>query len=277
MKLFINALSHLDVSLWSPVQGLTGASWWVDLELDAPQGEDGMILDFGRVKPWVKQFLDGGADHTLLLPTQSDALEIIELDNQRLRVVSQSPYTLNVEGPREAFTLLPMASISDEALAQWLTGQLNERLPVHNGKALLYLRQENLAGAAEIHYSHGLRLHDGNCQRIAHGHRSKIEVFCDGKPAPEAASDLASQWNHAYLYDQADFLYQHDDQITLGYAAPQGVFQLTLPQSVTCKLPGPTTVENLAGFLLKQMRQKHPEHQWQIRMYEGINKGAIAG
>jgi len=276
MKLFINALSHLDASVWSPTIGLTGASWWVDLVLEAPQAEDGMILDFGLVKPWAKRFLDDGADHTLLLPTRAPGLEIIDLDEQRLKVVACEPYRMSIEGPREAFTLLPLEEITEQALAEWLTEQLNLQLPIQEGEARLVLRQEELGQAPEIHYSHGLRLHDGNCQRIAHGHRSKLEVFCDGQPAPEVAKQLADCWNHAYLYDQADFLSQEAGQVSLGYLAPQGSFQLSLPEQVVRALPGPTTVENLAAFLLQEVQQQAPACHWQVRMYEGINKGALA-
>lgn len=276
MKLFVNALTHLDASWWSASFGLTGASWLVDLELDAPQGEDGMILDFGRVKPWAKRFLDEGADHTLLLPAESPHLEFHELAGERLKVVAHQPYPMTVEGPGSAFTLLPMAEITAAALAAYLTSGLNQQLPLLSGQVSLQLREEALGDAPEIHYSHGLRLHAGNCQRIAHGHRSKLEVFCDGQPAPEAAKRLAQHWNHAYLYDQADLIAADEKATVIGYSAPQGAFQVSLPTAVVRQLPGPTTVENLAEFLFQQLQQEAPESSWQVRMYEGINKGALA-
>lgn len=275
MKLFINALTHLDASLWTPQQGLTGGSWLVDLELTAPQAEDGMILDFGLVKPWAKKLLDQGADHTLLLPTENPQLQIQELADNRLQITSTHPYSLTVEAPKEAFTLLPFAEITEKALASWLSQSLNQHLPINQGQASIQLHREELGSLPEIHYSHGLRLHDGNCQRIAHGHRSKLEVFCNGQADPLAANELAKRWNHAYLFDQADLIRQEKDSVVIGYQAPQGYFQITLPEKFTCKLPGPTTVENLTLFLFHQLKTKHPEHHWEVRMYEGINKGAV--
>ena len=275
MKLFINALTHLDASLWTPQQGLTGGSWLVDLELSAPQAEDGMILDFGLVKPWAKKLLDEGADHTLLLPAHNRHLHLESLPNKRLRVSCEQPYFMLLEAPEEAFTLLPLEEITEAELAAWLSESLNQQLPLSQGQASLQLRQEQLGAQPEIHYSHGLRLHDGNCQRIAHGHRSKLEVFCNGEADLSSARKLAERWNHAYLFDQADLIRRANGCVVIGYQAPQGQFQITLPETLAFCLPGPTTVENLTCFLFQQLKQEHPEQHWEVRMYEGINKGAV--
>lgn len=275
MKLFVKALSHLDASLWCPRNGLSGASWWVDLQLEAPQASDGMILDFGRVKPWAKQELDAGADHTLLVPLAAAGVAVTRLENQRLRVTTTQPYAMTLEGPASAFTLLPLPEITATALADWLTEQLNPRLPLAQGQLGIQLREEAISGAA-FHYSHGLRLHDGNCQRIAHGHRSRLDICRNGQPAPEIARQLAARWDHAYLYDRTDLQQGDARQRVIGYQAGQGTFSISLPAQLAHELPGPTTVENLAQFLADQLSAEYPQDHWEVCLCEGINKGAVA-
>lgn len=59
-----------------PAARLVGASWQVDAELDGELGEDGMLFDFGVVKPWIKGAIDGGFDHTLLVPTEAQGVTL---------------------------------------------------------------------------------------------------------------------------------------------------------------------------------------------------------
>ena len=93
MTLFVNRLTHLDVSLWCPMRGLVGASWRVDVELDGELGDDGMLFDFGEVKPWIKSSIDAGVDHTLLVPTRAPGIALHDC-REGLCVRSEQPYPL---------------------------------------------------------------------------------------------------------------------------------------------------------------------------------------
>lgn len=281
MNLFVNAFTHLDASLWCPEHGLSGASWWVDLDLQGPQGDDGMILDFGEVKPWAKRAIDAGPDHTLLVPERAEGVKVETLPDDRLRITTETPYAMTVTGPAQAFTVLPVERVTPKVIAQYLMDDLNPRLPVP-GQLTLTLRAESIDGA-ELHYSHGLRLHQGNCQRIAHGHRSRLHIWRDGQDAPEVAARLAARWNHAYLYDQADDVSPSlmgeapsESLTSLAYTAAQGRFELTLPTRVCHALPVQTTVENLADALAQQLHEIEPGHHWRVCLNEGIDKGACA-
>lgn len=93
MALFVNQLTHIDVSLWCPQRGLVGCSWQVDALLEGALGEDGMLFDFGEVKPWIKRTLDGGLDHTLLIPTQAPGITVTECDEGLcIRTTTPTPW-----------------------------------------------------------------------------------------------------------------------------------------------------------------------------------------
>lgn len=277
MTLFVNRLTHLDVSLWCPQRGLTGASWQVDLELDGELGEDGMLFDFGEVKPWVKQRLDAGVDHTLLVPTRAPGVEVAECQ-EGLSIRTRLPWSMEVRGPRQAFTLLPWAEISSERLAEHLAGELSRRLPPRVSALRLTLQEEAIDGAAYT-YSHGLRHHAGNCQRIAHGHRSRLHIWQGGSRQPGLEAEWARRLADCYLIDRQDLAEAPPagaaGPLTARYRAPQGSFVIRLPAERCRILPTPTTVEHIAAWLAEQISRETGEAT-RVQAFEGVDKGAFA-
>ncbi|MCA0973828.1 6-carboxytetrahydropterin synthase [Halomonas denitrificans] len=273
MALFVRRLTHLDVSLWCPDRGLIGASWQVDATLDGELGEDGMLFDFGEVKPWIKSRLDSGADHTLLVPTQAPGVEVSEC-REGLCVRTSSPYPMEVRGPRQAFTLLPWPRITKTAMAEHLSRQLLRHPPERVEHIELCLSDESIDGAAYT-YSHGLRRHAGNCQRIAHGHRSRLEIIQRGSRQPGLEEHYARWLDDSYLVDEHDLVCVEGDALVSAYQAPQGRFQLRLPRERCRCLPGATTVERIAMWLAEHIARDTGIDTW-VRAYEGVDKGATA-
>ncbi|MDR5902236.1 6-carboxytetrahydropterin synthase [Halomonas icarae] len=277
MTLFVNHLTHLDVSLWSPSRGLIGASWSVDAELDGELGEDGMLFDFGEVKPWIKSRLDQGADHTLLIPTAAPGISVQDCD-EGLCVRTETPYVMEVRGPRQAFTLLPWDTIIPDRLAEQLAAELSHE-PAPRVEAIrLTLREETIEGASYT-YSHGLRRHAGNCQRIAHGHRSRLYIWQDGRRQPALEADWASRLSDRYLVDAADVAEGLGTtslgRLTSRYTSEQGHFTLTLPRERCVVLPSPTTVEHIAAWLADEISQE-TGRATRVQAFEGVDKGAMA-
>lgn len=274
MTLFVNRLTQLDVSLWCPERGLIGASWMVDAELDGELGEDGMLFDFGEVKPWIKSRLDGSADHTLLVPARAAGISVQECP-EGLVVRVQRPYPLEVRGPRQAFTLLPWQTIGVERLGEHLSQELMRRPPPRVEAIRLTLREELIDGAAYT-YSHGLKHHAGNCQRIAHGHRSRLEIWRRGSRDEALEARWATWLADRYLIDAEDLIGPGDsDNLSCRYRAPQGTFMIRLPRTRCAILPNPTTVEHIAAWLAEQVAKECGERV-KVRAFEGIDKGAIA-
>lgn len=277
MALFVNRLTHLDVSIWCPERGLVGCSWQVDVVLDGTLGSDGMLFDFGEVKPWIKRQLDGGIDHTLLVPIDAPGVEV-ETQGDTLSVSFETPYPLRVSGPRQAFSLLPWARIDTEALSRHLSDELHTQRPVNVEGIRLALHAERTDAA--YGYSHGLKFHAGNCQRIAHGHRSRLEIWQENRRQPGLESEWISWLDNRYFIDASNIVAEESDttsssELTCRYTSSQGEFSLTLPKERCVIMPWPTTVENIARHLAKRIAEKSakPTH---VVAFEGIDKGATA-
>lgn len=277
MTLFVNRLTQIDASLWCPTRGLTGVSWHVDVELDGQLGEDGMLFDFGEVKPWIKSRLDAGADHTLLVPSRATGLSIQEC-REGLAVRAQLPYAMEVRGPRQAFTLLPWGEVTQERLAKHFSEELMRRPPPRVEAIRIRLREESIDGAAYT-YSHGLKYHAGNCQRIAHGHRSRLLIWKNGQRALDLEAHWAAWLDDRYLVDAEDVVENGVDSdqgiLSCRYRAPQGTFALRLPASRCAILPCPTTVEHIAAWLAARVARESGA-KIRVQAFEGIDKGAIA-
>lgn len=273
MSLFVNQLTHIDVSLWCSKRGLVGCSWQVDAVLDGELGEDGMLFDFGEVKPWIKRTLDAGLDHTLLVPTEAPGISISDCA-EGVCIRTSTPYFMEVRGPKEAFTLLPWKAITTDNIAEHLSHQLTEQRPENVHQVTLTLSDEEINGAA-YGYSHGLKRHIGNCQRIAHGHRSRLYIWQHDARQPQLEQQWSAWLDNRYLLEQADVASQHEGLLTCRYQAAQGDFSITLPQQQCEVLPGPTTVENIALWLAQKIATESGMAT-RIQAFEGINKGAIA-
>ena len=116
----------------------------------------------------------------------------------------------------------------------------------------LRFREEAIEGAA-YGYSHGLKRHAGNCQRIAHGHRSRLLIWCDGQRQPSLERHWAERLDARYLAHAEDVFEQTQDRVVLAYQASQGGFRLTLPRERCELLPTATTVEQIASWLAAQV------------------------
>lgn len=279
MQLFVNQLTNVDFSYLDAERGVVGETWLASALLDGAQDDEGMICDFGIVKKVLRSWLDDQLDHRLLVPTLSPNLKLaIEAKRVRLSWHLKNAQFIELDAPIQAVALVEAAEINDKTVALWSKEQLREHFPVNVEQLHLSFEPEAIAGAA-YHYSHGLKKHNGNCQRIAHGHRSRIHIWLNDQPAPELEQAWADKWQDIYLGLKEDIVqqiqHQDGDFIEFAYHASQGEFRLTLPSSQCYLMEQDTTVENLSAYLAQQVKATNPQAKVKVQAFEGINKGAI--
>ncbi|MEF1289651.1 6-pyruvoyl trahydropterin synthase family protein [Vibrio sp. M260118] len=290
MNLFVRDLTVIDSSYICEHRGVVGDSWILDVSMSGELNEMSMVLDFGRVKKQIKQLVDEHVDHRLLIPMKNSAIvyQSTKPGYSTLDVI-RGDKSIHLHCPDEAYCLVDADTITIESITSLVYEILRNNLPSNVTGIEITLRHEHIPGAF-YHYTHGLKKHDGNCQRIAHGHRSPIEIVVDGQRDTEKEVAFAHRWQDIYLGSQEDQvsvsqlnLSENAASVTdhshygFRYTAPQGEFQLAIAKSETEILPTDTTVELLAGYIADEIKPSIADNQsLKIVAYEGVGKGAIA-
>ncbi|WP_425665820.1 6-pyruvoyl trahydropterin synthase family protein [Vibrio tubiashii] len=290
MNLFVRDLTVIDSSYICEQRGVVGDSWIVDVIMSGELNEMSMVLDFGRVKKQIKQLVDEFVDHRLLIPVQNAAIvyKPSKTGYSTLDVL-RGEKSIHLNCPNEAYCLIDAEAVTIESITKHVYQILRNNLPSNVTGLEITLRHENIAGAF-YHYTHGLKKHDGNCQRIAHGHRSPIEIIVDGERENDKEVAFAKRWEDIYLGSKEDQVSVSTLNLSEGakaisdeshygfrYTAPQGEFELAIAKSETEILPTDTTVELLAGYIAGEVKPTVAEGQsLQVIAYEGVGKGAMA-
>lgn len=292
MKLFVRDLTVIDSSYLCERRGMVGESWLVDIEMSGELNEMSMLLDFGRVKKLIKSIIDEEVDHKLLVPTECPLVHVNALENDESTVDLLRPgRAIHLRCPTQGFAFIPAPQVDKESVTRYLLGVLAKRLPGNIKDLSLTLRSERIEGAF-YHYSHGLKKHDGNCQRIAHGHRSPVEILVDGERDEELEFNWAERWADIYLgteedrvalgelalSERAEASLKEGDAHYIGfkYVAPQGLFQLAMPAAEVEMIDTDTTIELLAHYIAREVKKQVGDKFVKIVAYEGVGKGAIA-
>jgi len=286
MKLFVRDLTVIDASYLDATRGFVGESYQVDVVLTGSLNEQSMILDFSLVKKQIKTIIDAEVDHKLLVPRSADNCTVT-VDDQRTQVNFQlsDSDVIQLKCPNEAYCLLESATVSIEVLEAYLERVILAQLPENVVDLEIKLRNENIT-TPYYHYTHGLKKHNGNCQRIAHGHRSKIDIFIDDKYSEVLVDEWAKRWQDIYLVSAEDIIAQSDlsfvaeannsAELCTAYHAPQGYFELLMPAGRSETLPKDTTVESLSEFICRQIKARVGDKKVTVYAYEGVGKGAIS-
>lgn len=282
-RLFVNRLTVIDSAYLDPKLGLVGISWILDLELEGELTQEGMILDFGLIKKEAKATIEARYDHCLLVPKRhpgcrisrvGDSLEVCftygEPGRQR-QILHRSP--------AEGVSLIDLEAITPASLAECMGQELFATMPANVSNLHIRLREEEITGAS-YSYSHGLKQHQGKCRRIAHGHRSRLDIWRNGEPAPAIEAAWAQDWQNIYLANAQDLLFAGDIQgqpsLRFGYGTAVGDFLLELPQERCALLSGDTTVEHIAQHIADHLAKDYPGDDFLVQAYEGLDKGAVA-
>lgn len=280
MLLFVDNLSTVDFSFLDARRGLLGETWLADVQLEGPLDEQGMVCDFSEVKKRLKAWLDRELDHRLLIPLGAEQLELKE-DGDQLDIrwrFGANDETIHTRCPREAVALVDADELTRESVAQWCMAQLEQAQLFPEGATLSLAFTTEHIDSAFYHYSHGLKKHEGNCQRIAHGHRSKIAIWADDIASPSLENEWANRWRDVYLGTREDLVEELNggEEYRFAYQAPQGAFEITLPQRCCYLMETDSTVELIAEHIAQTLKAEYPTSRIRVQAYEGLNKGAIA-
>ena len=274
MRLFVDQLTNIDSSYLDPERGVVGETWVVDVELGGELDQHGMVFDFGHVKKRIKAVIDEVADHRLIVPARNTA---VSGEAGHWRMTLTDGQHIEHLGPAESVCVLPAPAVTADALADFLLEHVQDVLPDNVEQVRLSLYHEAMPqGQSFYHYTHGLKHHDGNCQRIAHGHRSQIRVMRNGQRDHHLERKIADHWRDIYLVTREDIIGHESGQLVCAYRAAQGEFRLSLPEQHCDILETDSTVELIADHLASQLAHQHPGDDIEVRAYEGLNKGAIS-
>ncbi|MEW6991588.1 6-carboxytetrahydropterin synthase [Colwelliaceae bacterium 6441] len=291
MQLFVNDLTVIDFSYCCVERGIVGESWIVDVLLDGTLNEMSMVLDFAVVKKQIKAIIDDAVDHKLLLPITNQMIDCqpsnFHEDHEFVDIYS-SRANYFLQSPTCAFAKIDSDAITIDSVTKHLTSIILKQLPENVKGLTLTLRPENIAGDY-YHYTHGLKLHDGNCQRIAHGHRSKINFFIDGQRSHDLEHFWCQRWEDIYIASESDRVAKDAIELSLkakenltethqyfAYQAPQGRFDIAVDKNVLEVVDCDSTVELLADYIARQITQGKFWKKIKVIAFEGVAKGAIA-
>jgi len=288
MQLFVNDLTVMDFSYLCPERGMVGESWIVDVILDGALNEESMIQDFSKVKKNLKRLIDDYVDHKLLVPVDYNECTIRRDADDRVEVVfhTKNKGSIALFCPDDAYAFVYATSVTMESVGEYLKEIIATHLPDNVDGITLNLRTENIP-TPFYHYTHGLKKHDGNCQRIAHGHRSKIDIYKNGKRSEECEQYWANRWHDIYIASVDDtvepealtmhFSVPGEDYSAYAYEASQGWFEIVMPSDNIEVITSDSTVECLAQHIYDEQCAMFPNDRFCVVAYEGVGKGAIVG
>jgi 6-pyruvoyl-tetrahydropterin synthase len=274
MRLFVDQLTNVDFSYLCPERGMLGETWLASIHLVGSLDAQGMVCDFGKIKKHLRQWLDETLDHKLLVPGEASALALKEDDHSCQLAFNYGEHSdLQTTGPKSAFCVIPTARITPFSVANWCIEQLQGDFGAGVTNIELRFSPEQIDGPY-YHYSHGLKKHQGNCQRIAHGHRSAIQIWRNDQPCPATMAQIANEWSDIYIGTRTDITGEDETHWEFSYSASQGAFHLRLPKSCVYLMNEDTTVENISAHLAAKLKAQHPQDRLIVKAYEGLGKGA---
>ncbi len=278
--LFVDNLTVIDFAYFDSSRGIVGESLILDVELFGELNNEGMLFDFSFVKKRIKSCVDSLVDHKFLVAENFPQLKKSSTPQQlTIELMTNSGDQYEHISPHQAVYFVSGEAVTPKNIAQSIKNEIKKILPENVTNIGLTLRSENIIGSF-YHYSHGLKKHFGDCQRIAHGHRSKIEIWENQKQSIDWESHIAEKWCDIYLATEEDILEKKiinkESYLVFQYHANQGLFKLTIPEKVCDIVKTDTTVELIAMHLANYLKQQSPTSSFKVKAYEGVDKGAIA-
>jgi 6-pyruvoyl-tetrahydropterin synthase len=293
ISLFYDHVTVLDYAYLDEHLGPLGHSKVVDVEFIGETDHEGIVFDFSLAKKKVKDIIDRDCDHRFVVPQN-----ILKQDEKRSYFTYNFGYDdskFEYWSPEEGICEIPFDQVSDQTLLTYLEMQVMKEMPQTVKSVKLRLREEKgTEQESFFQYTHGLKDHYGNCQRLIHGHKSTVKVFVNGKRDPEEESYLANELFSSSIHfcfwenvvNKNDFIRDVNDvpvgrvnsaeDVHIKYESSQGEFEAILPGRIVYIMDAETTVENLSIHFSDVVKKRYPSKSVQVYAFEGIAKGAIS-
>lgn len=276
-RLFIEGVTGIDCGILDSELGLIGQSWLVDLNLEGPRNAQGMVIDFGIVKPALRDICRHSFDHRLLVPLQSPSLQQSSTaSGLRIEYTYHQDQRLSHLSPEASVRHIETRQVSRQVLEETLALELSAMLNGSDIAVTIRLREAHANLPNGFRYTHGLRQHHGECQRIGHGHASQLEIRVDGVRSADDESTMVTELINKHIVASADIIARQGDRVQLGYDAVAGRHELELPASRVFALEGEATVENIAEHIAEDRKDRHAGRHIEVTVWEGTGKGATA-
>lgn len=294
--IFLNDITKVDSALFDPSRGVIGQTWKIDVTLTGPLNENGFVFDFSDFKKMVRKVLKSSLDHALIIPINSQSVvfqgqtrgECWVMRSRNGKGGAEQEWSY-VSPPGAVFPSRSVA-LNRQVLEQEVVRSLRHRLPPEILNITAVLREEEvIATEAIFRYTHGIAHHTGMCQRLFHGHKSRIQCFVGEERRPDYEHYLVRDilGSHVHIATPSQFKSgavilpgfrgKTKEPITLAYEASQGYFEATLPADRVFMVEGETSIECIARELARVVkREEATADKVKIMCFEGIDKGAIA-
>lgn len=294
LALFYNHVTVLDYAYLELERGVVGDSLIVNVEFEGHTDEEGVIYDFSWAKKKVKEIIDRECDHRLVVPTKSKHLQLEKGERASLLFKSEMG-DISYHCPEQGLCLVESEKIDFHSLGKFLEKVILPEMPQEVKVVHIEFEKEEACTPKDIffHYTHGLKQHYGNCQRLLHGHRSTLKVYSGGLRDNDTENWLCEEqfrhsihfafWENVENKKEVEKLFvsgrsgalKEGGEVKVSYKASQGDFSCLLPSGLVHIVPMETTVENLSTYFYQCCIAKEvPQEDLLVQAYEGIGKGA---
>jgi len=292
--IFLKEVITVDCAVFDPSRGIVGQSWYLDAEVHGALDSNHFVYDFGKLKKLIRQTAKSSIDHALLIPVGSQRVnfsqgadgEIWDLSSSaRAQEISKWKY----QCPTGAVFPIRSVHLKTSIVEAEFNKLLRHRLPSSILGVKTKLREE-VADPTEafFRYTHGIQCHDGLCQRLFHGHKSRIEIYVGDERRPDLEHFICRELFGTEIHIASPAQIKsgsiepgtrgtEKQEVRLEYTASQGRFEAILPAERVFVVQDETSIECIAKELAGVVRERiGGMERIQVRCYEGINKGAVA-
>ena len=293
--LFVRDVGKIDSAVFDPSLGIIGHSWYVDVWLTGTLDDNGFVFDFSPLKNLIKQTLANTLDHALIIPVGSQMVQYSEFENGERWILKSrargeaKDARWDYISPKGSVFPVHTVALKNIAIEQEFARILRHRLPSTVTQLAVKLREEQIAPTeASFRYTHGITGHNGLCQRLFHGHRSRMEIYIGEERRPDLEHFVVREilGNNVHIATlgqvksgngEVGFRGKSEEPVTLAYSGSLGNFEATMPNNRVFFVEGETSIESIAREIARLIkREERPNDKVRAVCYEGIDKGAEA-